>query len=81
MGPARDEPKSLLRAVLGVVSLLASMIVIPIGGVLLVADAQGDSSMRALTRPLGVLMAGGALLAFGIAILIWELSIRYGIRR
>jgi hypothetical protein len=30
---------------------------------------------------LGVLMAGGALLASGIALLIWEMSVRYGIRR
>ena len=35
----------------------------------------------ALARPLAVLMAGGALLAFGIAMLIWEMSVRYGIRR
>jgi hypothetical protein len=81
MGPARDEPKSLLRAVLGVVSLLASLVVIPIGVVLLVADAESGNSIRALTRPVGVLMTGGALLAFGIAILIWEMSVRYGIRR
>jgi hypothetical protein len=81
VGPAQDEPKSLLRAVLGVVSLLASLVMIPIGVVLIVVDAEGGSSIRALTRPLAVLMAGGALLAFGIAMLIWEMSVRYGIRR
>ena len=81
MGRAQDESKSLLRAVLGIVSLLASLVVIPIGFVLLIVDAEGGSSIRTLTRPVGVLMAGGALLAFGIAILIWEMSVRYGIRR
>jgi hypothetical protein len=81
MGPAQHEPKSLLRAVLGVVSVLTSLVVVPIGVVLLVVDAQGGSSFRALLRPLGVLMAGGGLLAFGIAMLIWEMSVRYGIRR
>jgi hypothetical protein len=35
---------------------------------------------REAIRPLGVLAAGGALLAFGIAMLIWEMSIRYNIR-
>jgi hypothetical protein len=81
MGPAQDEPKSLLRAVLGVGSLLVSLVLIPIGGVLLVVDTDGGSSLRTLARPLGVLMAGGALLASGIALLIWEMSVRYGIRR
>ena len=81
MGPAQDEPKSLLRAVLGVVSLLASLVVIPIGIVLIVVDTESGNSIRTLMRPLGVLMAGGALLAFGVAVLIWEMSVRYGIRR
>lgn len=71
------ETKSLIRAVLGVVALLASLVVIPIGFVLLVLDAEGHG----MTRSVSVLMAGGFLLAFGIALLIWELSVRYGIRR
>lgn len=78
---APAERKSLLRALIGVVSLLSSLIVIPIGFVLLVNEGQGGSSARTLARPLGVLMAGGGLLALGIAMLIWELSVRYGIRR
>jgi len=78
---AVPERKSLLRAVIGVVSLLASLIVIPIGFVLLISHAQGGNTARTLARPLGVLMAGGGLLAFGIAMLIWELSVRYDIRR
>jgi hypothetical protein len=78
---AAPERKSLQRALIGVVSLLSSLIVIPIGFVLLVTDGQGGSSVRSLARPLGVLMAGGGLLALGIATLIWEMSVRYGIRR
>jgi uncharacterized membrane protein len=73
----RPEPKSLLRAILGVVSLVSSLVVIPIGFVLLVLDVHAAS----MVRPLAVLMAGGFLLAFGIALLIWEMSGRYGIRR
>jgi len=71
------ETKSLVRAVLGVVALLVSLVVIPIGFVLLVLDAERHE----MTRSLSVLMAGGFFLAFGIALLIWELSVRYGIRR
>jgi hypothetical protein len=75
------ERKSLLRALVGVVSLVSSLIVIPLGFVVLITDAQSGSSGRSLTRPLGVLMAGGGLLALGVAMLIWEVSVRYGIRR
>ena len=78
MGSA-PEPKSLLRAVLGVVSLLSSLVLIPIGMVLLIADTRDGGA--GLARPLGVLATGGALLALGVAMLIWEVSVRYGIRR
>ena len=77
-----DEPKSFLRALIGVVSLVLSMIVIPAGFVLLVTDMQaGESSRRALVRALAVRSAGGGLMALGIAMLIWEMSVRYGVRR
>ena len=80
-GP-RDEPKSFLRALIGVVSLVLAMIVIPMGFVLLVTDMQsGDTSRRALVNALGVLSIGGGLMALGVAMLIWEMSVRYGIRR
>jgi hypothetical protein len=71
------ESASLLRAVLGVVALLTSFVVIPIGFVLLIIDLEQSS----MVRPLATLMAGGFLLASGIALLIWEMSVRYGIRR
>jgi uncharacterized membrane protein (DUF485 family) len=73
----RPESKSLLRAVLGVVSLISSLVVLPIGFVLLISDAP----QQVMTRAVSVLMAGGFLLAFGIALLIWEVSGRYGIKR
>ena len=77
-----EEPKSFVRALIGVVSLVLSMIVIPAGFVLLVANMQaGDSSRRALMNALGVLSIGGGLMALGIAMLIWEMSVRYGVRR
>lgn len=74
-------PKSVLRATVGVVALLCSLVLLPIGFVLLVVDSRAASGVMALVRPLGVLMAAGGLLAFGIAMLIWEMSVRYNIRR
>jgi hypothetical protein len=76
------EPKSFLRALIGIVSLILSMVVIPAGFVLLVTDMQtGDSSRRALLNALAVLSVGGGLMALGVAMLIWEVSVRYGVRR
>lgn len=75
------EPKSLLRALIGTISLIASLIVIALGFVMLAGHAESGGSWRAVVRPLAVLATGGALLSIGIAMLIWELSIRYNIRR
>jgi hypothetical protein len=49
--------------------------------VLLVADSESGNTTRELVRPLAVLMVGGGLLSFGVAMLIWEMSVRYDIRR
>ena len=77
-----SEPKSFLRALIGVVSLVLSMVVIPAGFVMLVTDMHaGDASRRALVKALSVLSVGGGLMALGIALLIWEMSVRYGVRR
>lgn len=73
------EPQSLVRAIVGTVSLLASLVVIALGLALLAGHAGSGGGWRAVLTPLGVLTAGGALLALGIALLIWELSIRYDI--
>lgn len=80
MGTESDS-KSLLRAILGTVSLIGSLLVIALGFVLLAGHAGGGGSWRTVIMPLSVLAVGGALLAFGIAMLIWELSIRYDVRR
>jgi hypothetical protein len=81
-GPPANEPKSFVRALIGVVSLLASMVVIPAGFVLLVTGMQrGGDSTRPMLQALGVLAAGGGLMALGVSMLIWEMSVRYGIRK
>ena len=71
------ESASLVRAILGVVALLSSFVVLAIGFGLLIVDLQRSS----MVRPVATLMAGGFLLASGVALLIWEVSVRYGIRR
>ncbi len=77
-----DEPKSFLRALIGVVSLVLSMIVIPAGFVLLVTGLNaGSYNTRPMVNALGVLSIGGGLLALGVSMLIWEMSVRYGVRR
>lgn len=83
MSPAPvPEPGSIPRAVAGIVSLVMAMVVIAAGFVLLVGTLQaGGYNTRGMIAALGVLGAGGGLLALGIGLLIWELSGRYGIRR
>ena len=76
------EPKSFFRAFVGILSLLLSMIVIPVGFVLLITGLQAaGSTPRVMGTALGVLAAGGGLMALGVSLLIWEMSVRYGVRK
>jgi hypothetical protein len=79
--PARDQ-KSFVRALLGMVSLVAALVVVAAGFMLLIAAMQaGEHGTRPFFNALAVLGVGGGLLAAGIALLIWEMSIRYDIRK
>jgi hypothetical protein len=76
------EPKSFFRAFVGVSALLLSIIIIPVGFVLLVTGIQGGGDRaRAMAAALGVLAIGGGLMALGVSLLIWEMSVRYGVRK
>jgi hypothetical protein len=80
-GPPSDS-KSFLRALVGVVALVSSVIVLPAGFVLLISGMQqGDDDTRSMVNALGVLSIGGGLMALGVAMLIWEASVRYGVRK
>jgi hypothetical protein len=83
MSPSpRPEPGSLVRTIAGVVSLVTSLVVIAAGFVMLVTALQaGGYNTPTMLRAMAVLGLGGGLLATGIAVLIWEVSVRYGIRR
>ncbi|MCC7034959.1 MAG: hypothetical protein IT179_19205 [Acidobacteria bacterium] len=79
MPPTRSQ-KSFVRALLGVVALMASLVVIAGGFALLIVAMQaGERGTPPFFNALAVLAVGGGLLATGIAVLIWEMSIRYDI--
>jgi hypothetical protein len=58
------------------------MVVLPVGFVVLVTGLQdGSYNTRVMVNALGVLALGGGLLALGVSMLIWEMSVRYGVRK
>lgn len=72
---------STIRGLTGAVALGASLIVLPVSFVMMVRalEATGYGS-EAVTNALMLMAAGGGLLGLGIALLIWELSVRYDVR-
>ena len=77
-GPQRGSPA---RYIGGMVCLMGAMVTLPAGFIQMIAALErggyGTSSNRLAFVTLG---AGGGLLALGMALLIWELSVRHNIR-
>jgi hypothetical protein len=77
-GPQRGSPA---RYVGGLVCLMAAMVTLPAGFIQMVraleAGGYGTSSNTLAFATLGL---GGGFLGLGIALLIWELSVRHNIR-
>lgn len=75
------KPGSTVRYVSGVISLVMSLVVLAGSFVQMVRalEATGYGS-RGVTTALIWMGVGGGLLGFGIAMLIWELSVRYDVR-
>ena len=77
-GPQRGSPA---RYVAAAVCLIAAMVALPAGFIQMVRALErggyGTSNMTAGFLTLGL---GGGLLGLGIALMIWELSVRYNIR-
>ena len=77
-GPQRGSPA---RYVAGMVSLIGAMVTIPAGFVQMIRALErggyGTSSNTIAFLWLGL---GGGLLGLGIALLIWELSVRHNVR-
>jgi hypothetical protein len=77
-GPQRGSPA---RYVAGMVSLIAAMVTLPAGFIQMVrALEHGGYGTSSNTLAFVTLGFGGAFLGLGIALLIWEVSIRYNIR-
>ena len=73
--------RSVLRAIAGSVSLAASLVVIPAGFIMMVrALERSGYGSGGVTQAQAILAGGGGLLGLGIALLIWELSVRYNVR-
>jgi hypothetical protein len=67
-----------IRYIAGVVSLIGAMVVLPAGGLQMVRTLErGGYGTSGIDQALAILGVGGGLLAFGIALLIWELSVRH----
>ncbi|MBM3806691.1 MAG: hypothetical protein FJW22_00690 [Acidimicrobiia bacterium] len=78
-GPQRGSPA---RYVAAMVCLIASMVTIPGGFVFMVRSLEsGGYGTSSNTLALVWIAAGGGLLGLGIALLIWELSVRHNVRR
>jgi hypothetical protein len=75
------RPGSTIRTIAGGVCLVASLVVLPAGFIQMVrALEMGGYATGGVTFALWWLGAGGGLLGMGIALLIWEMSVRHGIR-
>ena len=77
-GPQRGSP---IRYVSGIVLLVLALVTLLSGGFMMVgALERGGYGTASVDRAVTVLATGGAFLAIGISLLIWELSIRHNIR-
>lgn len=77
-GPQRGSPA---RYIGGVVSLIGAMVTIPAGFIQMISALErGGYGTSSNTLAFVTLAFGGAFLGIGIALLIWELSIRHNIR-
>ena len=77
-GPTRG---SSIRYVVGVASLIASLVALAAGAVQMVSTLErGGYGTTGVNVALVWLAVGGALLGLGISLVIWELSVRHNIR-
>jgi hypothetical protein len=70
-----------VRYIVGAVCLLAAMVCLPAGFIQMVRSLEaGGYGTSGITYALGWLAFGGGLLGLGVALMIWELSVRHGVR-
>ena len=75
------QKSSTVRTIAGVVCLVSSLVVLPAGFIQMIqALENGGYATGGVRFALWWLAAGGGLLGLGIALLIWEMSVRHDIR-
>lgn len=76
--PQRPSPA---RFVAAGVCLIAAMVCLPAGFIqMILALQRGGYGTMSMVYPIAWLALGGGLLGLGIALMIWELSVRHGVR-
>ena len=81
MKPTGPQRGSTTRYIAGMVCLMIAMVTLPAGFVQMIrALERGGYGTSSNTLAFVTLAAGGAFLSLGIALVIWELSIRHNIR-
>ena len=67
-----------IRYIAGLVSLISAMVVLPAGGLQMVRSLErGGYGTSSIDYAVALLGLGGGLLGLGIALLIWEISVRH----
>ena len=76
--PQRPSP---IRYITAGVCLMAAMVCLPAGFIqMILALQRGGYGTISMAYPIAWLALGGGLLGLGIALMIWELSVRHGVR-
>ena len=69
---------SSIRYIAGLVSLISAMVVLPAGGLQMVRTLErGGYGTSSIDYAVALLGLGGGLLGLGMALLIWEISVRH----
>jgi hypothetical protein len=77
----KPAPGSSIRYVIGLVSLVGALVTLPAGGMQMVRTLErGGYGTSSIDYAVALLGLGGGLLGLGIALLIWELSVRHNWR-
>jgi len=77
---APQKPSS-IRYVIAGVCLVGAIVSLPAGFIqMILALQRGGYGTIGMAYPIATLALGGGLLGLGIALMIWELSVRHGVR-
>ena len=75
------QQPSPIRYLVGGVCLISAMVCLPAGFIQMVlALERGGYGTSSITYAVAWLGLGGGLLGLGMALMIWELSVRHGVR-